>query len=246
LQPSIFILGFQKSGTTAIANLLSLATNKSITSDLQKTIKYPTLQLELDFKLKKFDKFLIEYNDDFKSFIVKEPFLTFYMNELLSHFPQSKYVFIVRNPFDNLRSLLNRLKIPGHLSSINFDDWEELNKTKVWRLALQTKMFGYNAQNYIDALAYRWNLAVNNYLENKEKFILIRYEDFVKNKKEYIANLAQQLDLEIVNDISLLVDKQFQPKGQSNVDIDNFFGEKNIQVIMSQCERNMKKIGYTS
>ena len=54
----LFILGNQKSGTTVIANLLSQATSKSLTSDFQNAISHKTLQLELNFHLLQFSDLL--------------------------------------------------------------------------------------------------------------------------------------------------------------------------------------------
>ena len=52
----LFILGNPKSGTTIIADLLSRATKKSLTSDIKSLIKHTSLKL--DFKLLSFDYFI--------------------------------------------------------------------------------------------------------------------------------------------------------------------------------------------
>lgn len=240
----IFILGNQKSGTTAIASLLSTATSMSLTPDFVSTIGHPTLQLELNFNLISFNEFIKKYCGEFSNEIIKEPFLTFYINDLLKAFPAAKFVFIVRDPFQNIRSILNRLKIPGNLDDIDLFDWDELNKVPVWRLALQSEMLGINSANYIEAMANRWNYAVESYLHNKDKFILVKYEDFVQDKNSFISDLASQLGLKIQGDISSLINVQFQPKGDCNVDLNMFFGEKNYQTIQKTCSGNIKKLEY--
>ncbi len=45
-------------------------------------------------------------------------------------------------------------------------------------------------------------------------------------------------------DIDEMVDTQFQPKGNSNIDINKFFGKKNKELILKICEKNMKKLNY--
>ena len=120
----LFILGNQKSGTTVIANLLSQATSKSLTSDFQSAISHKTLQLELDFHLLKFSDFIQDYKYEFSKDIIKEPFLSYYIDELINEFPKAKFVLIIRSPFQNIRSILNRLIVPGNLEKINFDNYD--------------------------------------------------------------------------------------------------------------------------
>ena len=115
----LFILGNPKSGTTVIANLLSKATKQTLTSDIKSVINHSTLQL--DFNLLSFNNFIKQHKYKFSKEIIKEPFLSFYTEELINSFPNSKIVWIVRNPYQNIRSILNRLKIPGNLQEIKFN-----------------------------------------------------------------------------------------------------------------------------
>jgi len=240
----LFILGNQKSGTTVIANLLSQATSKSLTNDFQSAIAHKTLQLELSFKLLSFPNFIHDYKYEFSKDIIKEPFLSYYIDELINEFPNARFILIVRDPYQNIRSILNRLKVPGNLQKINFSNFVELEKTLPWKLALQSKMLGINSINYIEAMAHRWNYLINLYEKNKEKIILVKYEDFVKDKKGFIDNLTHKLGFDIKQDISNYVNVQYQPKGNSKVDLDKFFGSKNSDLISKVCKNNMNKLGY--
>jgi len=240
----LFILGNPKSGTTVIANLLSKATKKTLTSDIQSSIKY--VSLKLDFKLLSFNDFIDRHNYEFSKEIIKEPFLSFYTNDLIRKFPNAKFIWIVRNPHQNIRSILNRLKIPGNLKEINFNEFSELEKTPAWKVNLQSKMYGYKSSNYIEAMAFRWNHAINIYKENKDRIKLIKYEDFLANKKEFIDKLAISLDLNVEKDISSYTDIQYQPKGNNTIDINNFFGEENFNIIEELCKENMIELGYNT
>lgn len=240
----IFILGNPKSGTTVISSLLSMATSQTLTSDFVRTINHPTLQLELNFKLLSFADFINMYSDEFSNQVIKESFLTFYIPQLLQYFPQAKFVFIVRNPLQNIRSILNRLKIPGNLQDIDLFAWDELIKTPVWRIALQSEVLGLNSHNYIDSMAKRWNVGAEHYLQNKERFILVKYEDFLEDKQAFICRLAGQLGLSCDNDVSHFLDVQFQPKGDSQVDLKTFFDSKNYQIIHKVCQQSMQRLGY--
>jgi len=240
----LFILGNPKSGTTIIAKLLSKATKQSLTSDIRSITKYSSLLLE--FELMNLKDFIKEHAYEFSKDIIKEPSLSFFTDDLVKLFPDSKFIWIVRDPLQNIRSILNRLKIPGNLQEINLDNHIELQKNPAWKLNLQSKMFGYKSQNYIEALAYRWNHAFNIYLQNKERIILVKYEDFLIDKKSLIEKLVINLGFSIKNDISNHVNVQYQPKGNSDIDLKDFFGEINYSIIETICKENMQKLGYTS
>ncbi len=239
---ALFVLGNPKSGTTIIANLLSKATKQTLTSDIQSAIKHATLQL--DFKLLALNSFIKEHKYEFSKEIIKEPILSFYTEELIESFPNAKFIWIVRDPYQNIRSILNRLKIPGNLTKINFNNFVELEKTPAWKLNLQSKMFGYNSSNYIEALAFRWNHAINIYKQNIDKITLVRYEDFIIDKQKYIEDLVLELGFTIESDISNYVDIQYQPKGNAEIDLKEFFGEDNYKIIGRLCKENMKELRY--
>ena len=240
----LFILGNPKSGTTIIAHLLSKATQQSLTSDIKIRTKYAPLLLE--FKLMDIQDLIQQHKYEFSKDIIKEPFLSFCTDDLVKIYPDSKFIWIVRNPFQNIRSILNRLNIPGDLKDLNFNDYIELDKTPDWKLNLQSKMFGYKSKNYIEALAYRWNEAFNIYLRNQEKIILVKYEDFLINKKQFIKDVIKTIELKIKKDISSEVNVQYQPKGDSNINLKEFFGKRNYETISKICKENMLKSGYTN
>ena len=239
----VFILGNQKSGTTIIANLIAQATMKSLTSDFKSAIKHSSLQLELDFNLLSFNDFVQRYRYEFSKDLIKEPFLSYYIPQLFETFPNAKFILIVRNPFQNIRSILNRLEIPGNLENINFNDYNEIKKTPVWKLALQSNMFGLKSSNYIESMANRWNYVVNSYLNNSNNIVLVKYEEFLKNKADFIQKLIKELNLDYVQDIKYKTDIQYQKKGTSDVDLSKFFGD-NYEKIERICKTNMNKIGY--
>lgn len=244
IKDPVFIIGNQKSGTTIISKLLSQATGEKLTCDFQRAINHSTLQLELDFKLLDFPKFIQDYNYEFSKKIIKEPFLTYYINDLKYQFPKAKFILIIRNPFDNIRSILNRLNIPGNIDKFNFNEYSEIIKTPVWKLAMQTNMLGITSSNYIEAMANRWNYIVNSYYQNSERIILIKYEDFIKDKKNCIDILAKKVNLKVKYDISKKVNIQYQKKGDRSINLVNFFGEENYSKIETICKLNIEKIGY--
>jgi hypothetical protein len=93
-------------------------------------------------------------------------------------------------------------------------------------------------------MAHRWDIAARTYLDSPERFILIRYEDFVKDKKSSIEGLASDLGLVVQEDIGINVDVQYQGKGNRSASPGEFFGETNREVIREICGESAKKLGY--
>ena len=238
----IIVLGNQKSGTSAIAALLSEMTGLSVSIDLKTEVENPTYQ-----KVKKgelsFADFVKVNKLDFSREIVKEPNLTLFYQELVEYFPSSQFVFVIRDPRDNIRSILNRLKIPGNLSSLSAEYRGEM--TPAWELIVDNRWLGLKGENYIEMLANRWNLMADVFLNHKQEMILSRYEVFVKDKVAEIERLAKYLKLPQVNDISGKIDIQFQPRGEKNVKWGEFFGSKNLTKIEQICATKMRQLDYT-
>jgi hypothetical protein len=236
----IFVLGNQKSGTSAIAGLLGVATDLPCTIDFFREIRLPYAPFIAEGRGNLDD--LIDKNRlDFSRKIIKEPSLTTIYPFLGERFPRAKFVFVVRDPRDNIRSILNRLRIPGDLHA-PYNHWSR-SLTKAWSIVMDSRYVGETSEHYIDALALRWKKIVRIYLEAKDKMLLMRYEDFRKDKELSIADLAQRLDLKVVSDISDKKDISFQVRGNSRTYYDAFFGE-NVERILRICEKEMMEIGY--
>src|SRR5690606_37975827 len=115
----IFILGNQKTGTSAIAALLGEATGNPYTIDV--FCHLGDLQRRLFNRELTFRQFIVRSKDFFSKKIVKEPSFTFFYDELRREFPEATFVLIVRDPHENVRSILNRLEIPGDFSGSEVD-----------------------------------------------------------------------------------------------------------------------------
>lgn len=239
----IIVLGNQKSGTSAIAALLAEMTNLSVTLDLRKEIAKPTYDRVKTGELS-FAEFVNINKLDFCQEIVKEPNLTLFYQEMNEYFTNPKYVFVIRDPRENIRSILNRLNIPGNLTELESEYREEITKYPAWNLVLDGSWLGIEGNNYIERLALRWNFTADVFLENKDKMELIYYEDFVKDKIGVIAGIAEKLRLPQANDIADKVDIQFQPKGNRHVKGADFFGKDNLERINQICEKKMRIFKY--
>jgi hypothetical protein len=75
--------------------------------------------------------------------------------------------------------------------------------------------------------------------------ILVRYEDFMKDKVGEIVGLARRLGLEPAYDIADRVDTQFQPRGRlRGIPWLDFFGADNLAQIETICADRMQQFGY--
>jgi len=234
----IFVFGNQKSGTTAISGLLSIMTQLPATLDII-PLQHKDLS-NLQYGKISFNQFVRKYRYNFSKKIIKEPSLTFFYDEVKKYFSFEKSIFVVREPKDNIRSILNRLNIRG--------DLKELNNTRfltpLWKQIIFNDWLGIQYNNYIESLAGRWQKAVDIYRENKNDFVLVKYEDFLKNKVKTIEKIAEEFSLPIKNDITSVVDKPFQPAGNSNINILEFFGENNLRKIERICKKGMQLLNY--
>jgi len=239
----IFILGNQKSGTSAIAAILGKNTNKKTTIDLFYSGFYSSLFTKWKNNNISTSDFIRKNAVEFSADIIKEPHLSVFYKELKERFPESKFVMIVRNPLDNIRSILDRLNVEGNKESLSKKDKKKFYHS--WSLLLNNSWISGSQEQYIDVLAERWNIISSIYLENKENIILVKYEDFLLDKTGIIKQLSDKLNLTQEIDISHLLDKQFQPKGKKqSVDLKVFFEKANYSRIKEICKKNMQKLGY--
>jgi len=243
-QEPIFILGTQKTGTTAIAALLGKCCNETVTLDLLKSIKDSTWPLRVSYHLEAFSDVVARYEQDFSNRIVKEPWLTFFYDDIVKIYPKATFVMVMRNPFDTMRSVLNRLEIPGDKPSIEYDAYPVLNDIKIWRLALDSSWSGRSSVDYITGMANRWDISAQVYLKNKDNIHLIKYEDFQKDKKSEIEKLATVLGYTHHENIEDFLDVQYQVKGNKNTDLKVFFGDENYTKIAALCGESAEKLGY--
>ncbi len=93
-------------------------------------------------------------------------------------------------------------------------------------------------------LAQRWNYIADLHADNSARMLLIRYEDFSRDKIGELERLAETLGLEKKRDVSGRVNVQFQPAGDRSVRWDQFFGTENLSRIERICADRMKRFGY--
>lgn len=239
-QSATVVLGNQKSGTSAIAHLLADACALTKTVDIPEV--WPPTMNELlrgTFDLASLAR---RNREPFSRDIIKEPYLTFIYPQLRRLMPDARIAFVIRDPRDNIRSILNRLEIPGNLNQLEIKP-DEL--PRAWSSFFESNLWGIEYEHYIDILAARWVLAANVYLECPDEMVLIRYEDFLADKTGAIRRLASSLGLNAFKDISDRIDVQFQPKGKDRgIPWETFFGKSNLRRIDDICGRLAGHFSY--
>lgn len=239
----VFVLGNQKSGTSAVAALLARACGLSYDIDLGglRVPEYERIYTDpKTFAGVLTDRAGIEFSKE----LVKEPNLTFLLPQLQSLHPRSRHAFVIRDPRANIRSICNRLKIPGNLPRIDPATYPEISP--IWEAILYNHWVGDEARelNYIGRSAERWRKAADLYLAAGPETQLIRYEDFNQAKLTAIEDLATRLGLEVKHDVSPYLDVQYQRAGKKVTDYTAFFGADNLATIKQECGPAMAKLGY--
>jgi hypothetical protein len=243
----IFLLGNQKSGTTAIAGLLARMTGLSATLDVGREVKNPTFH-RIPSGQVTFDQYVRRNRWAFANELIKEPNLTLFHPQLRERFPRARYVFILRDPRDNIRSLLNTLDLPGDLEHLDPASYGPSNprSNPGWPLVFDSRWYGVGGDQYIEHLAERWRVMCDVYLKNRDDMTLCRYEDFDKDKVGTLESICRSLDLPAVNDIRTELDQQFQPRGDRSRSWAEFFGEANLATIERVCVDGMRACGYAA
>lgn len=234
------VFGNQKSGTTAIASLIADFGGLSKQMDIP---EFWEAEQSIHSGRLSFESFVNANPHRFAVSLLKEPCLTFFYDDVLKVFPDSRHIFVVRHPADNIRSMLDRLKVPGDLEDVELADGFH----KAWRDVFYGSLLNLNgSEKYIERLARRWVIATEVYLKNRDRMLLAKYEDFVGDKYGFIKRTAEKLGIEQKNDISGLLDIQYQSRGSGRgKPLAEFFGKSNIGIINDVCRPYLKEFSYS-
>lgn len=233
----LFVFGNQKSGTSAIAGLLAEATGQTLITDFAGA-QEPFIGELIRGETAATD-FVKRNAWAFSAQMVKEPSLTFAAPALMECFASKRAVMVLRNPWQNIRSILERVDVKGDADRL-IPGQRRLNRT--WRSILAGSDLGLPPAHYIDILAQRWLKAAQIAQTLGNRAVTIRYEDFSEHKRETIETLARDLGLPVVADISEKLDHQFQPRGRG-ADPKEFFGQ-NYARIAAICGTEAAQLGY--
>ncbi|MGB0652288.1 MAG: sulfotransferase domain-containing protein [Thermoplasmatota archaeon] len=235
---AVFVFGNQRSGTTVIAALLAEHARLAATLDLKgSSVEEHEAFVKEELPLK---DFLRRHRHQFSVGLVKEPALTLFYDRLATTFRLERAAFVIRDPRQNIRSILNQANVPGDL-----EGWPDLGAvTPAWQRIVDSRWLGIPGDDYIANLAHRWNAIMDIYLERTERLTLVRYEEFQRDKAGTIWRLADELGLPHRQNIRRKVDVQYQRPGDAKVDLAAFYGATNLATIHDICGERMDRLGY--
>lgn len=235
----IFVLGNHKAGTTVIAALLGELSGLPVSLELKRQIHRSQFEQVYSGQLSMED-FVERNRVAFSRRIIKENQLLFLFEALHRRFPEGQFIGIIRDPRDNIRSILNRLDIPGDGDR----SFRELSVGRAWRHVIDNSWLDINCEHYIEQLAHRWNRAAEVHLANRQRMPLVQYEKFSANKREVLVEVAEQLGIPHDNDITPWLDVQYQPRGDRRISWPEFFGRDNLDRIETICRHRMSQFEY--
>ena len=241
-RPPIFVLGNQKSGTTSIAAMLGARAGLQVSLDFPGEVIDPVFD-QIQTNQISFDRFVYKNIEQWRAPIIKEPNLSLLFDEIQQYFPQARFVFIVRHPLDNIRSILNRLNLPGDKEALSDEQLDSL--PLAWKkIVFNSGLAHLQSDHYVESLALRWQCIANVYRSRPESMVLVRYEDFCTDKTGVVDSVCATLGLSAQGDIAHLLDHQFHSRGQRDVDLTAFYGERNLNLITNLCRDGMEYFEY--
>jgi hypothetical protein len=241
--PDVFVSGMPKSGTTAVLRLMGLAAGERTCND-------PFYQLDLQgvrFRDALFAETLRlpglmrTYPRVFRGTLLKDPNFVFFQRDLRDAWPSAAWVFTIRDPRDNVRSILNRLRLPGRVDGIR-TGLERV--TGAWRDVLLGRNPALPGGDPIEHMARRWVCIAEAIDAVGDGAVVSRYEEFVRDKPARIADLCRAVGLDPVHDIREQMDVPFQPRGDRQAVWEEFFGPAELATLESVCGPWLARFGY--
>lgn len=234
----VLVLGNQKTGSTAIARLLAVWGNLNAVTDVH---SLQASRVRLPNQPAAVEEFLQRARYYFRHDLVKENALTPATDALLNVLPCARPVYVVRHPVHNVRSILDRLGLPGTPRSLRSLDLSDGG----WRPIVENRHFDGDADDHITSLAQRWAETTAIYRRHRDRLTLVRYEDFMADKEGCIRQLSDRLNVPQENDIRPLLDVPFQPRGQHrSVPPASFFSAEGLAIINRECADGMDALDY--
>jgi hypothetical protein len=234
----VLVLGNQKTGSTAIAELLAAWGTLTAATDIH-PLQSPDCHLRNDPAA--VERFVQRCRYYFRHDLIKENALTPATDALLEVLPRARPVYVVRHPVHNVRSILDRLGLPGNPRPLHTLDLSDGG----WRPIVENRHFEGEADDHVTALAQRWSDTTAIYRRHRDRLTLVRYEDFMADKEDCIRRLAARLSVPHENDIRPLLDVPFQPRGQHrSVPPEAFFSAEALAIINRTCADGMDTLDY--
>ncbi|MGB0371592.1 MAG: sulfotransferase family protein [Opitutales bacterium] len=233
----VIVLGNQKSGTTALAKLVSLAAGESLTNDIEYfweeyLVERTQSKRDLNWALRR-------QREEFQARIIKEPNLSFYFSELLELFPNAKFIWIFRGPVQNIRSICERLDVSAEelMAPISKFDYSLHKRRPYWKWVFENPEFYPHTKTILESLVGRYKVLYEIWSKHSKHCMTVGYESFEANKIPLIKQVLEYCGLEYRYDIKDKIDVAYQPAGARAALPNEIVG-----YIEAQCAREMNKV----
>jgi hypothetical protein len=248
---AIHVFGCQKSGTSAVAQLTAMAGGLSATVDIPTMWRTPVTDIVRGEATVK--DFVETHRPYFSRELVKEPGLAPILDQVAGQIGLRKVVFVVRNPLTNVRSILQRRGVVGDRPELQAEEVAAMLKGN-WHWAYDwphvyrpEAKFWSEGRHYVEGLGTLWSSCVAA-MQRAEKMgvevHVVRYEDFVKDKRGTVEGILAEFGRPVRQDVSAHVDVRFQPKGDHSVSVEDFFGATNLAMLEEATRTGAHFFGY--
>lgn len=249
---AVLVFGCPKSGTSAIGSLMAKSADLDATIDIPTLWRTPARDV-LEGRITA-AQLLRQHKPYFSKGLVKEPGLTLIMPEVVEAMKASRVVFVVRDPFETIRSILQRRNVPGDLETLTPAQRERVHSghwhwVYDWPYRYQPRQPAWlEGRQYVEGLATYWQWTVEAHRRTVDAGFnveVVRYGDFLRDKQGEIESTLRRLGLEPVHDISEFVDVSYQPKGDHSMTLEEFFGGRNMERIATITEDGRSFFNYS-
>jgi hypothetical protein len=188
----VIVLGHQRSGTSAIAHLVSKASNSPLVDDPPWTFTANVRQVYGDDVATA--RYLEEHRRDVEHGILKAPALTPLAPAIERWNLALRFLVVVRNPRDNIAAALEWRR-----------DRDANSTTDFWDM----RWLGIEETDRLEMLAQRWVRHIEA-AQHLNHAVWVCYDDFCGDKAGVVRRLVDSLGFERCAPIDALVDQQFK------------------------------------
>lgn len=248
---AIHVFGCQKSGTSAVAQLTAMAGGLSATVDIPAMWRTPVTDIVRGEATVK--DFVETHRPYFSRELVKEPGLAPILDQVAGQIGLRKVVFVVRNPLTNVRSILQRRGVAGDRPELQAEEVAAMLQGN-WHWAYDwphvyrpEAKFWSEGRHYVEGLGTLWSSCVAAMQRAEKEGVevhVVRYEDFVKDKRGTVEGILAEFGRPVRHDVSAHVDVRFQPKGDHSVSVEDFFGATNLARLEGATRTGAHLFGY--
>jgi len=204
--PNLFIIGASKCGTTSLWHMLNLHPDVFMSNPKELWFfSFSDYKNRLDWYMSNFEKVTNEKIIGEASPIYSETTLIPELPQRIYYFnPDSKIIYIIREPIDRLKSVWRQTLSSGHWNEKVYEKHCDVN------VPIMPKNFNkaiYEYPSYLEACKYWTHL--NNYQRyfNEKNILLLFFEEFKENPKNTYDKICSFLNIENIYNDGMFIKK---------------------------------------